>query len=130
MTLREKYLSAVKEASKPQKQLVSKSALGPDVVALRDANGMIVGFSTVEDIPVGHPDHPNFKQDVAKSAAGAPADPNAVFDSLFFGETDGQSSGRTVSIPNKVVAAKSADDVEDNSCLDSMVPATFRQWPI
>lgn len=131
MTLREKYLECVKQASKPGKVLVSKSAIGPDVVALRDANGQVIGFSTVEYVPVTHPDVA--KHLVSKSATKPETDPNAVFDSLFFGGPEVPTIGPGASKPHQTVVAKSvSNDVDDdpNDVLDLMVPDVYRHWPL
>lgn len=130
--LREQYLECVKASSRPGKVLVSKSAaVAPDIVCIRGPNNEVMGFSTIERLGIDHPEVA--KHLVSKSAGGA-ADPNACFDSLFFG---GPEIVHTIEPapgalkPHQAVVSKSVpEDLDDNSLLDGMVPSVFRSWPI
>lgn len=97
MTLREQYFSALKAAQRlerPQKQLVSKSALGPNVVTVVGPTGEVIGFGPAERVPLEVVQEELRKEEVAKSAD---LDPNAVFDdSPLLPEF--QSSGQTQDI--------------------------------
>lgn len=116
MNLREKYFAALKESQRMEKgkQLISKSALGPAIVALRDDTGRIVGFSAAEPVA---PDEVARqvaigKADVSKSATDD--DANSLFDAVF---------GPILGSPNqadesRTVVAKSADRPDPNAVFD------------
>ena len=99
MNLREQYFEALKQSQR--KQLVSKSAIGPDIYAIRDSAGNLIGFAPGERLSPG--EIADLKTEVAKSAATD--DPNSVLDSLFdFG-------GETTEV---VEIAKSVEVESDN----------------
>lgn len=102
MSLRDDYLAALRQG---QRQLVSKSALGPSIACLRDETGRVIGFGPVERVP---PEEVArlLRIEVAKSAEVA-TDPNAVFDSLFGIGPEFHSIGA------KREASKSADTNAD-----------------
>ena len=120
--LRDQYFAALKSSCK---QLVSKSALGPQIVALRDANNRIVGFSSAEHLSPDHPEiAPYLKREVCKSAAVAAEHPNSVFDDFF---DDWFPEQPTVKTETKKSAADPADK---NAILNPCVPMEFLRWPI
>lgn len=119
MSLREKYLQAVanSQLSTRGKQLVSKSALGPDIYAVRDDTGRVVGFAPGEQL--SPEEIAKLKQPVSKSAE---SDLNAVFDSLFdFGEP------LTATIGGQPVNATIAD-VQKSADVDDPLAGIFPLW--
>ncbi|MEX1039664.1 MAG: hypothetical protein WDZ51_03470 [Pirellulaceae bacterium] len=90
--LRENYFEALKAAQRlerPRKQLVSKSALGPQIVTVHDSSGVVMGFGPVERVPPDVVQAELRKEEIAK---GADLDPNAIFDDSPL-MPDFQSSG-------------------------------------
>lgn len=107
MSLRENYLHAVKQ-SQPvgRKELVSKSALGPNIYAIRNNAGEVVGYAPGEHLS------PAEIEELRKPLGDG--DPNAIFDSLFdFGDA------------NAVEVMKSADDSDDPN---TVLIGTFPTW--
>jgi len=125
-TLRQQYLEQVKSAQRRQKTLVGKSAVGPQLVCLRNGHGQVIGFGEAEHVP---PDE--IKQMVSKSvnAVGtreiggdildceiveSPDPENDVFDSLFMFDFQ--------RMPGAVEVSKSAED-DPNADLVGLFPA-------
>lgn len=109
--LREQYFAAIKQGQR--KQLVSKSAAapGPNIYAIKNQSGEIIGFVPGERLSPA--EVAALKTDIAKSAETD--DPNAILDDLFdFG-----------SPPAPVEVSKSVEfDDAPNAVLDGVFP----QW--
>lgn len=110
--LRRQYLETLKAST--GKQLVSKSASGPRIYAVKNNQGDIIGFRT------GEPVSPDEVRRVVSKSASASEDPNAILDSFVLPTPkDGlQSFGQLQDV------SKSAETEDDD--LINIFPACLR----
>jgi len=113
MTLREKYFEALSQSQTKHKTLMGKSAVDPQLVALRNEEGSIVGYGEAEHVPLSDPHHPSNRHDVSKGA-----DLNDCLDDFF---PFGDEASEVVEIEKSVTVYD-----EDDAVLFSVFPPALQ----
>lgn len=118
MNLREQYLEALKASGKT---MVSKSASGPQLYAVRNGAGEVLGFYPGEPVS---PDE--VKRVISKSAL--PKDPNGVFNDarLFptYSEEAGLATGEELA--NELTDVQKSANLDANAELIGIFPDFLR----